>query len=91
MPFLDLVNTKGDDLLVDPASHTRNSSTTSQVSKGSGYESSGLPGPPVPGLNQGGGGVHHSLEKDKGPGGGGGAKGHSRQSSSGSQASNHGR
>ena len=76
---------------MDPASHTRNSSTTSQVSKGSGYESSGLPGPPIPGLSQGGGGLHHNLEKDKGPGGGGGAKGHSRQSSSGSQASNHGR
>ena len=67
---------------MDPASHTRNSSTTSQVSKGSGYESQNS----QPILN--GPNIGHSLEKDKGPGGGGGIPGgHSRQSSSGGESS----
>ena len=80
--YLDLVS-KGDDLIVDPASHTRNSSTTSQVSKGSGYESQNS----QPILN--GPNIVHNLEKDKGPGGGGVIipEGHSRQSSSGGESS----
>lgn len=73
----DLVS-KGDDLTVDPASHTRNSSTNSQFSKGSGYESQNSQ-PVLNGQNLG-----YNLEKDKGPGGGPAlADGHSRQSSSG--------
>lgn len=73
----DLVS-KGDDLTVDPASHTRNSSTNSQFSKGSGYESQNSQ-PVLNGQNLG-----YNLEKDKGPGGGLAlADGHSRQSSSG--------
>merc|ERR1719510_753366 len=87
MPFTgpnDLVN-KGDDLVVDPASHTRNSSTTSQFSKGSGYESQNSQ-PILNGQNPG-----QNLEKDKGAGGGIGIFGrHSRQSSSDGE-SNHGR
>ena len=75
--FADLVS-KGDDLTVDPASHTRNSSTNSQFSKGSGYESQNSQ-PVLNGQNLG-----YNLEKDKGPGGGLAlADGHSRQSSSG--------
>ena len=75
--FADLVS-KGDDLTVDPASHTRNSSTNSQFSKGSGYESQNSQ-PVLNGQNLG-----YNLEKDKGPGVGLAlADGHSRQSSSG--------
>merc|ERR550539_644104 len=76
----DLVS-KGDDLTVDPASHTRNSSTNSQFSKGSGYESQNSQ-PVLNGQN-----VGHNQEKDKGPGGEGGFTGrHSRQSSSGAES-----
>ena len=79
----DLVN-KTDDLGVDPASHTRNSSTTSQFSKGSGYESQNsqpiLNGPSMANL----------AEKDKVGLGPCITGGHSRQSSSGGD-SNYGR
>ena len=47
---------------MDPASHTRNSSTNSQFSKGSGYESQNSQ-PVLNGQNLG-----YNLEKDKGPG-----------------------
>lgn len=79
----DLVN-KTDDLMVDPASHTRNSSTTSQFSKGSGYESQNSQ-PILNGPNLG-----HVVEKGKGALGPGITEGHSRQSSSGGD-SNYGR
>ena len=79
----DLVN-KIDDLAVDPASHTRNSSTTSQFSKGSGYESQNS----QPILN--GPSMGNVAEKDKGGLGPCITGGHSRQSSSGGD-SNYGR
>ena len=70
--------------MVDPASHTRNSSTTSQFSKGSGYESQNSQ-PILNGPNLG-----HVVEKGKGALGPGITEGHSRQSSSGGD-SNYGR
>ena len=79
----DLV-TKNDDLSVDPASHTRNSSTTSQFSKGSGYESQNS----QPILN--GPSLVNVTEKEKGGLGPCVTGGHSRQSSSGGD-SNYGR
>merc|ERR1719167_214755 len=82
-PTSDLVN-KIDDLAVDPASHTRNSSTTSQFSKGSGYESQNS----QPILN--GPSMGNVAEKDKGGLGPCITGGHSRQSSSGGD-SNYGR
>jgi len=78
-----LVN-KNDDLVVDPASHTRNSSTTSQFSKGSGYESQNS----QPILN--GPGLVNVMDKDKGGLGSAIGGGHSRQSSSGGD-SNYGK
>ena len=70
--------------MVDPASHTRNSSTTSQFSKGSGYESQNSQ-PILNGPNLG-----HVVEKGKGALGPGITEGHSRRSSSGGD-SNYGR